>query len=107
MLADAREAHELSVAAIQGGSFEDLRVLPARRTVAEIDFGSVRALTGLWLAGSELAGLSVGGRPADSPDAIAALRGIAVVILARVDRRCSLTLRTATSSGRRTNPPPG
>ena len=57
VLPDAREAYQLAVAAFQGGQFEYLRVLQAQRAVAETNLEYVRALTGLWLAASDLAGL--------------------------------------------------
>lgn len=57
ILPDATEAYQLALAAFQGGQFEYLRVLQAQRAVAETNLEYVRALTELWLAGSDIAGL--------------------------------------------------
>ena len=57
ILPDAREAYQLALAAFQGGQFEYLRVLQAQRAVAETNLEYVRALSELWLATSDIAGL--------------------------------------------------
>jgi cobalt-zinc-cadmium efflux system outer membrane protein len=57
VLPDAQEAYQLALAAFKGGQFEYLRVLQAQRAVAETNLEYVRALTELWLAGSDIAGL--------------------------------------------------
>jgi cobalt-zinc-cadmium efflux system outer membrane protein len=57
VLPDAKEAYQLALAAFQGGQFEYLRVLQAQRAVAEANLEYVRALTELWLATSDIAGL--------------------------------------------------
>lgn len=57
VLPDANEAYRLALAAFQGGQFEYLRVLQAQRAVAEAKLEYVRALTELWLAASDIAGL--------------------------------------------------
>lgn len=57
VLPDAEEAYQLALAAFQGGQFEYLRVLQAQRAVAETNLEYVRALTELWLAASDIAGL--------------------------------------------------
>ncbi len=59
ILPDAREAYQLALAAFQGGQFEYLRVLQAQRAVAETNLGNPfqRALSELWLATSDIAGL--------------------------------------------------
>lgn len=57
VLPDAQEAFQLALAAFEGGQFEYLRVLQAQRAVAETNLEYVRALTELWLAASDIAGL--------------------------------------------------
>ncbi len=57
ILRDATEAYELALQAFQGGQFEYLRVLQSQRALAEAKLEYVRALTELWLAASEIAGL--------------------------------------------------
>ena len=57
VLPDAQQAYQLALAAFQGGQFEYLRVLQAQRAVAETNLEYVRALTELWLAASDIAGL--------------------------------------------------
>lgn len=57
ILPDAKQAYQLALAAFQGGQFEYLRVLQAQRAVAETNLEYVRALTELWLAASDIAGL--------------------------------------------------
>lgn len=57
ILPDAQNAYQLALAAFEGGQFEYLRVLQAQRVVAETKLEYVRALTELWLAASDIAGL--------------------------------------------------
>lgn len=57
ILPDAQQAYQLALTAFQGGQFEYLRVLQAQRAVAETNLEYVRALTELWLAASDIAGL--------------------------------------------------
>jgi cobalt-zinc-cadmium efflux system outer membrane protein len=57
VLPDATEAYQLALAAFKGGQFEYLRVLQAQRAVAEANLEYVRALTDLWQAASDMAGL--------------------------------------------------
>lgn len=59
VLPDAKEAYQLALAAFQGGQFEYLRVLQAQRAVAETNLEYIRALTELWLAASDIAGLTL------------------------------------------------